>query len=208
MKTAQFKKLLLATFWIFGLLVMGVPQISQAAKQPVGKVPVLEPLQPAPEGIKPNYSKNIQDTGRSSAQPTEQANSETTPATVATKVVASAKSHKLIWGIVILFILIGLVYGLLKGGVISFLPVILALLVLPAFAPKAQAQSLPSSGPVIQRTIVDEADLPKAAPTASSQASTSVLYGLGGIILVVIAIGASMMLLGVGSKVPKSSKKK
>jgi hypothetical protein len=65
------------------------------------------------------------------------------------------------------------------------------------------AQSLPKEGPVIQRTIEDEADIQTQTTRSSdTQASSSVLFGLAAIILVIIAIGAFVLLMGKSSKNP------
>ena len=60
------------------------------------------------------------------------------------------------------------------------------------------AQSLPSDGHVIQRTI-EEVDgkqplTTQPASTLSSQAANSVFFGLAGVLLIIVAIGAVTLL--------------
>ena len=58
---------------------------------------------------------------------------------------------------------------------------------------KYLAQSAPTEGKVIRRTIEVEGENNTPLEFAESQANSSVLYGIGAILLVVIAIGAIAM---------------
>lgn len=61
----------------------------------------------------------------------------------------------------------------------------------------AQAQNPPENGRAIQRTIIDEQDMVPIDPNpAQTQASYTVFYALGAVVLIIIAIGLSMAVWG------------
>ncbi len=58
------------------------------------------------------------------------------------------------------------------------------------------AQSVPSGGRAIQRTIVDESEIKAPQEVIETHTNTAVYYGLGSILLIIIAIVAVVIYWG------------
>lgn len=182
-----------------------------AKAQPAGQVPVLEPLQAPQAGTKPNYSKNIQNNPDHVTAPSQEGQVVNSGPDIFPPSFMEAHSHTLFW-VVGIAVVVVVIFGILwKKKIIQIssdkstpLKSILALAgisVTMLFAgfgvPTAKAQSAPVDGPAIQRTIVEEGvdgGLNPQPNAVEKESNSKVIYALGAIALLAIALGAGSVM--------------
>lgn len=182
-------------------------------KQPAGQMPILEPLLPVDSGVKPNYSKNIQDNGDVNSNVSNNETQAENETSQTNQNQVPVKSKALIyWILGVAVILLTILYILWKKGVIvitsgedKVIKSLFALLLIPSLVvifssdlKFASAQSLPTDKPPIQRTIVEEGSSDflsdSNTPPAEKAANNTVIYTLGATALIIIAVGAAITL--------------
>ncbi len=182
-------------------------------KQPAGQMPIVEPLLIPEAGVQPNYSKNIEDNGEvNKTVVTEDVQSENSTDDSGTTQVPVKSKALLYWIIAVAVIVIVIVYVLWKRGVIVItsgedkaLKSLFALLIVPSLlvlfsynVKFVSAQSLPTNKPPIQRIIVEEGSddflSNSNTPPAVRAANNTVIYTLGAVALIIIAVGAAVTL--------------
>lgn len=193
---------------IFGVFFISAP--SQAAtREPAGKVPVLEPLQAPPQGMKPNYSKSVNSISNEAPPPDQPDQNDIRVADPEVDEGAKGGSgHTWVWLLTGVIVAVGIAAILVKKKVIQFsgknevAKLLLAALFIPtillgfsaASTPQvAMAQSIPPDGRTIQRTIIDEEELKTPVQKIERESNSATVFGVGAILLLIIALVASMV---------------
>lgn len=184
---------------------LGMPLSAQAVAQAPGEIPIVEPLRPPPAGVKPNYSKNIQNDHQEAESTTsEEGESEEATNNAVADVSETPTSRTWYYIIGFIAVLAAILIVLWKKKIIQIssnkndmTKAILMALILPSImssfllANRVSAQEVPKKD-TIQRSIVEEnadkIDLTPLDPQPVNPASSSVLYGLGAVVLIIVAV--------------------
>ena len=95
----------------FGFLLCAIPLAAQAAAMPKGQVQNIPPVQPQPQGMFPNYQKNINSPPEDLATPNSQDEADVAVPSGATRAQAKTGSGNfaLVWVIAVILAGVGLV---------------------------------------------------------------------------------------------------